>query len=281
MPAPLNRLTRRWWRTVGREVHLDGAEAWLDAPMSAGARVRDGWLSAEAARIGGTVVEDRPGAGLIAPTWPHSTAQVSGPTTCSPSSATSTSTRRCGGWRCGRAGRRSSGRAASLGVAAVRQALGDLALPMRPLDVARGMDSRVVVIADANGRQHTTGWIRTLRATGEYVYSGPTATAACPAPTATACMWPSRCEAGNVQVFLIPSVGEGGSLWLRSPGDRFGADGANAWWPRSPPPVTRRRPARRSARPSMCTSTTKAYCVPTTSCARGMPRRSPALQART
>ena len=34
--------------------------------MSVGARVRDDWLTAEAARIGGTVVEDRPGAGLLA-----------------------------------------------------------------------------------------------------------------------------------------------------------------------------------------------------------------------
>ena len=47
-----------------------------------------------------------------------------------------------------------------------------LALPTRPLDVALGMDSRVATIVDAGGAQRAAGWLRTLRSTGEYVYSG-------------------------------------------------------------------------------------------------------------
>ena len=47
-----------------------------------------------------------------------------------------------------------------------------LTLPTRPLDVARGLDSRVRVISDASGGRHAAAWLRTLRATGEYLYSG-------------------------------------------------------------------------------------------------------------
>jgi hypothetical protein len=47
-----------------------------------------------------------------------------------------------------------------------------LALPTRPLDVARGIDSRVVHLMNASGEQYAAGWLRTLSATGEFVYSG-------------------------------------------------------------------------------------------------------------
>jgi hypothetical protein len=47
-----------------------------------------------------------------------------------------------------------------------------LALPTRPLDVAHGMDSRVVHLVDSRGAQKAAGWLRTLSATGEFVYSG-------------------------------------------------------------------------------------------------------------
>ena len=43
---------------------------------------------------------------------------------------------------------------------------------MRALDVAHGIDSRVSVIADAAGNQLAAAWLRTLRATGDYVFSG-------------------------------------------------------------------------------------------------------------
>ena len=101
-----------------------------------------------------------------------------------------------------------------------------LALPMRPLDVARGMDSRVVVIADADGRRQTTGWIRTLRATGEYVFSGAYEHRRIPDADRDSLHVAFPLESGNLQVFLRPSVGQDGSLWLRSSGSRFGADGA-------------------------------------------------------
>lgn len=224
MPAPLNRLTRLWWRTVGREVDLAGAEAWLDAPMSVGSRVRDGWLTAEAARIGGTVV-DAPGAGLLA-----DMAALDGPgfRAADLRAEVRDFYEHTSHWRMevwagwtplfwpgGEIVSRLFGRRSE-----------QLALPMRPLDVARGMDSRVVVLADAEGKQHTTGWLRTLRATGEYVYSGAYGHRRLPGADRDSVHVAFPLEAGNVQVFLRPEVGEGGSLWLRSRAADFGGDGA-------------------------------------------------------
>ncbi len=106
------------------------------------------------------------------------------------------------------------------------------------------MDSRVVVIADAEGRQHTTGWIRTLRATGEYVYSGAYGHRRLPGADRDSVHVAFPLEEGNVQVFLTPSVGDGGSLWLHSHGSRFGTDGAYVVVAEGPPPATRTFAAR-------------------------------------
>jgi hypothetical protein len=52
------------------------------------------------------------------------------------------------------------------------QRLQQLALPLRPLDAAYGMDSRVVTMLDRDNVQLCAAWFRTLRSTGETVYSG-------------------------------------------------------------------------------------------------------------
>ncbi|MDQ6784119.1 MAG: hypothetical protein M3063_11900 [Actinomycetota bacterium] len=52
--------------------------------------------------------------------------------------------------------------------------LHQLALPLRPLDTAHGMDSRVIAVSNSNaeGVQVGAAWLRTLRSTGQTVYSG-------------------------------------------------------------------------------------------------------------
>ena len=101
-----------------------------------------------------------------------------------------------------------------------------LALPTRPLDVAHGMDSRVATIMDADGEQRAAGWIRTLRSTGGYVYSGCYSTRMLPGAEQPSVHIAFPLEAGNVQVFLRPRVLPDGALELRSPAGAFGADGA-------------------------------------------------------
>jgi hypothetical protein len=101
-----------------------------------------------------------------------------------------------------------------------------LALPTRPLDVALGMSSRVVSIVDNEGQQRAAGWLRTLRATGEYVYSGCYSSRTLPGAVQPSVHVAFPLEAGNVQVFLRPTVLPGGALELSSPAGAFGKDGA-------------------------------------------------------
>ena len=53
--SALDLATRKFWRATGRPVDPQGDESWLAAPMG----VED-WMSAEAARRGGTLVDDDP-----------------------------------------------------------------------------------------------------------------------------------------------------------------------------------------------------------------------------
>lgn len=101
-----------------------------------------------------------------------------------------------------------------------------LALPTRPLDVAKGMDSRVVPLIDAEGEQHAAGWLRTLSATGEFVYSGCYSARLLPGSDQPSVHVAFPLESGNVQVFLRPRVQADGSLMLSSPSGVFGGEGA-------------------------------------------------------
>jgi hypothetical protein len=169
--AWLDPLTRRWWRTVGRPVELAGEQAWLDAPMSEAAPVRDGWMAAFAARIGGSVRADVPDAGLLA-----DLSALDGPGFAAAALHPAvrdfyqhTAAWRMEVWTGWTPAFRPFGELVSR---LFGRRVEQLALPTRPLDVARGMDSRVSVIADGTGTQIAAGWLRTLRATGVTVYSG-------------------------------------------------------------------------------------------------------------
>lgn len=96
-----------------------------------------------------------------------------------------------------------------------------LALPTRPLDVAHGMDSRIVHLIDANGQQRSAGWLRTLVATGEFVYSGCYSIRLLPGSDQASVHVAFPLESGNVQVLLQPKVQSDGSLVLVSPPGGF------------------------------------------------------------
>jgi hypothetical protein len=101
-----------------------------------------------------------------------------------------------------------------------------LALPMRPLDVAHGMDSRVTPIRDRHDIQVAAAWMRTLRGNGRPVFSGAYSARTLPGADRPSVHVAFPLESGNVQVFLRPSVvGDGGFL-LESAHGRFGEDGA-------------------------------------------------------
>lgn len=220
----LDRITRMFWQVTGRPVNLTGDEQWLTAPMHDGQTVGDAWLRAAAAAHGGVVREQRD-CGLLADMsdldGPGFTAAALRPEIREFYEHTSA-------WRMevwtqwnplfqpgGELISRFFGRR-------VQQ----LALPTRPLDVALGMDSRVATIVDGTGRQRAAGWIRTLRSTGEYVYSGCYSVRTLRGAAQPSVHVAFPLESGNVQVFLRPAVLPGGALELRSPAGSFGQDGA-------------------------------------------------------
>ena len=203
---------------------LQGSESWLSAPTSTGPEVGDRWLAAEAERLAGSIVEDHPDAGLLA-----SMSALDGPGF----SASDLDPRvrdfyeRTSRWRM----EAWAGWSPAFwpGGELVSRLFGrrvqQLALPMRPLDVAHGIDSKVSVIADAEGNQLAAAWLRTLRATGDYVFSGCYSVRSLPDAERPSIHVAFPLEAGNVQVFLRPYA-EDGALVLESPPGPFGSDGA-------------------------------------------------------
>jgi len=221
----LDRVSRTFWRVKGRPVDLTGREQWLAAPMHDGQTIGDSWLQAAAAAHGGAVREQEKGAGLLA-----DMSQLDGPDFRAANLRPEvrdfyehTSDWRMEVWTQWNALFQPGGELISRYFGRRVQ---QLALPTRPLDVALGMDSRVAKIVDADGEQRAAGWIRTLRSTGEYVYSGCYSTRVLPGAEQPSVHVAFPLEAGNVQVFLRPRVLADGALELSSPTGSFGEDGA-------------------------------------------------------
>lgn len=225
MLGHLDLLTRKWWRLVGREVDLAGEHAWLRAPVSSGSVIEDGWLADAALTYGGEVEENVPGAGLM-----PSMATLDGPGFAAAGLVPPvrdfyehTADWRMEVWTGWSPVFWPGGELISrLFGSRVQQ----LALPTRSLEVSRGMTSRIAVITDATGEQQAAGWLRQLRGTGGYVYSGCYTQTRLPAADRASVHVSFPLQSGNVQVLLRPEVDADGSLWLRSPGGRFGGDGA-------------------------------------------------------
>lgn len=216
---------RSWWRLVGRRVDLEGDQQWLDAPTCGPGLIGGSWLTAEAERVGAALREDVADGGLFSsmsilngarfhaadldPTVRHFYEH--------------TARWRMEVWAQWSAPFQPVGEFVSrLFGRRVQQ----LALPTRPLDVAHGVDSRIVHLMDANDQQHAAGWLRTLSATGEFVYSGCYSARLLPGSNQPSVHVAFPLESGNVQVFLRPSIQTDGSLVLSSPPGTFGDDGA-------------------------------------------------------
>lgn len=221
---PLDLLTRKFWRLAGRPVETGGAEAWLLAPMSRGSLVAADWVEAEAARTGGTVLPGEPDAGLL-PTMdllngPGFDAATLHPLVRDFYEHTSLWRMQAHAdwapvfWPAGAFISRFFGRR-------VQQ----LALPTRRSDVAAGIDSAVTVILDADGRQRAAAWLRTLRSTGDFLFSGCYSTRSLPGQARPSIHVAFPLESGNVQVFLTPRVLDGALVLESLPGP-WGSPGA-------------------------------------------------------
>ncbi len=88
------------------------------------------------------------------------------------------------------------------------------------------MDSRIVLVQDHLGSRLGTAWLRTLRTSGQTVYSGWYGAVTLPGSEGPTLRVVFPLPNGSVTVFLRPEVRADGGLVLRSPVGPFGAVGA-------------------------------------------------------
>jgi hypothetical protein len=195
---------------------------WLAGPVGGTQRIADEWLPKEAERLGGVLVE---GGGLI-----DGIGCLSGPG-FDPSKIDRRIAdfyEHTGEWRL-EVWSQWCPAAWPFGwllTAVFAHRLQQLSLPLRPLDVAQGMDSRVVSVKRPDGTQLGAAWLRKLRSTGQNVYSGWYGVAQLPKTDRPSIRVAFPLPNGSITVFLRPDVRADGALLLTSPIGGFGDDGA-------------------------------------------------------
>lgn len=206
---------------MGRPVDLSGRHRWLDAPVASTTEVADHWLEHAAARLGARVT---PGGGLLATMsvldGPHFDASRLDPRVAD--FYQDTSQWRMEVWSQWEFPFQFGGAVID---AVFGRRVRQLAIPTKPLDVAHGMDSQVRRFVTGD-RQVGAAWLRRLRSTGAFVYSGYYQATALRGGAGRLVHVTFPLPQGNLQVFLTPSIDPDGSLRLNSPGRRFGGAGA-------------------------------------------------------
>ncbi len=103
--------------------------------------------------------------------------------------------------------------------------LKQLNLPLRPLEVSRGISSQVLRLRNPDsGDIKYTIWYRTLKSNGQVIYSGVYTN--CTLPSGEVCVkaiFPL--PRGNATVIMSPAVGPAGELRLASSGMKYGDPG--------------------------------------------------------
>lgn len=222
--ALLDRATQRWVIATGRPVDLAGPERWLDGPVGAPDGIGEGWIDQYAARTGARRVE-ADHQGLL----PEFAALAgAGFDTEAVSPAIVDFYEHTADWSVDVWSRWSrwaepGGRLVN---ALFAHRLRQLSLPVDPLDVAYGMQSRVVGLADADGTHLGTAWQRTLRSTGATVFGGFYGVTTRPGADQPSIRVVFPLPNGSLTVFLRPEATADGGLVLSSPAGAFGDDGA-------------------------------------------------------
>jgi len=231
--------TRYFWRLAGRHVDVAGAESWLDSPTNDIEARGDDWLDVldGAGRVRVPNAID----GLL-----ESLSALDGPdfTSAHVDDRVRDFYEHTASWRM----EVWSGWNALFapGGELIARVWGrrieQLALPVQPLSVSRGMASSVRIVDDESGDRAGAAWLRTLRSDGSKVYSGFYRVSHLPGNDQPHVHVSFPLESGSVQVFLTPRAGADGSFWLHSRSATFGADGAYAvvrfgdrWYAAQPP----------------------------------------------
>jgi len=215
--------TQRWVQITGRRIELARA-AWLSAPAGnvreIGADFFDRWGELH----GLTVVPPRPGDGLL-----PGVAVLEGPD-FDPHAVhpeidefyrhtTAFDIRIRSRW---------SGPFRGLGWLIARvfaRRLAQLVVPLSDRELRGGVDSRIVRLADGQGRVRHVAWVRTAVETGRPVFVGQYDTATIPGHAGPCIRVAFPLPNGNAIVFLRPRGDAHGALSLVSDGARFGDPG--------------------------------------------------------
>lgn len=221
--ARIDRATQRWVIATGRRVSMRD-HPWLDGPVGAPTIIGDRWIAEHAARVGAEAIEDQSG-GLV-----PDLAALDGPGFAADRvhGRVREFYERTAGWDLeiwSRWSRWAEPGGRLLNAVFARR-LRQLSLPLDPLEVAHGMDSRVLSLRSSGQRHLGTAWQRTLRATGVTVFGGFYGVVRLPGPARPSIRVVFPLPNGSVTVYLRPDVGSDGSLHLRSPRGGFGDDGA-------------------------------------------------------
>jgi hypothetical protein len=217
----IDRATQAWVRATGRRIDLD-EHPWLRGPTGSPRLIADEWLEREAARLGGVLAD---GGGLFDP---MSVLACHGFDPCQLDPAVVEFYEHTADWRL-EVWSQWCPAAWPFGwllSAVFANRLQQLSLPLRPLDAAYGMDSRVVTVTGPGGARLGAAWLRTLRSSRQTVYSGWYGSALLPGARSPSVRVVFPLPNGSVTVFLHPEVGSDGSLILTSPRGGFGDDGA-------------------------------------------------------
>jgi len=217
----VDRATQAWVRATGRPIVFE-QYPWLIGPIGNEGQIADEWLDREAAALGGSLVE---GGGLLCRMSElggegFDPARLAKPIV---EFYEQTSDWRMDLWS------QWSPVAWPVGwllSTVFSRRLQQFDLPLRPLDTADGIDSRIVQIIDKDESRVGAAWLRTFRATGQTIYSGWYGTAILPGAVRPSLRVVFPLPNGSVTVFLCPEVRGDGSLVLRSPIGPFGSDGA-------------------------------------------------------
>ena len=221
--ARVDRATQRWVIATGTKISAT-EHGWLTGPVGAPAVIGEQWIADHAARVGASTVED-PDAGLL-PRLSELDGEGFRADDLHPRVRDfyeRTAAYDLDVWTRWSRWAEPGGRLVN---AVFARRLRQLGLPLDPLEVAYGMDSRVVQLRSATGDHLGSAWQRTLRSTGATVFGGLYGVASLPSSP-----WPAIRVAfplpnGSITVHLRPEVTSGGALRLSSPSGSFGSHGA-------------------------------------------------------
>ncbi|MDG4668228.1 hypothetical protein [Mycobacterium sp. 236(2023)] len=223
LTSGLDLSTRYFWRTIGRPVDVESEHRWLDSPHTARGGVGDDWLTA--LERDGHVRQPDASDGLMesmaALDGPHFTASRLKPLIRDFYEHTAS-------WRM-EVWSQWNALFAPGGELIARvwgRRVEQLALPIQPLSVSRGMSSVVRVVEEEDGSRAGAAWLRNLRSDGSRVYSGYYRVGRLPANPQPHVYVSFPLESGSVQVYLTPRNDPDGSFWLESRSRTFGGDGA-------------------------------------------------------